>query len=155
MASYNPPSENLPTFNSTLFNQPEETLSQAEADKLYLSKTKTDTSTATLTTFDNRVDIKGPVFIGIPGVATGVVTIYRSIKYANADNTTYGYIYGEGDYLVYGVKNDTITPATSHQFRTRGAGSATENIQMTIANDKTTFNGYVTFNSPIEGGVNF
>jgi hypothetical protein len=29
MASYLPPSENLPTFNSSLFNQAEETLSQA------------------------------------------------------------------------------------------------------------------------------
>ena len=46
MSSYNPPTEDLPTFNSALFNQPEETLSQAEADLLYLSKTKTDTSTA-------------------------------------------------------------------------------------------------------------
>ena len=55
MASYNPPTEDLPIFNTSLFNQPEETLSQAEADLLYLSKTKTDISTAPLTTFNNQV----------------------------------------------------------------------------------------------------
>ena len=55
MASYNPPTEYLPSFNSTLFNQPEETLSQAEADKLYLSKKNTDTSTASITTFNGAV----------------------------------------------------------------------------------------------------
>ena len=59
MSSYNPPSENLPTFNSSLFNQPEVILSQAEADLLYLSKTKNDTSTATLTTFNNAVSVGG------------------------------------------------------------------------------------------------
>lgn len=56
-ASYNPPIEDIPTFNSSLFNQPEEILSQAEADKLYLSKTKNDTSTAALTTFNNQVNV--------------------------------------------------------------------------------------------------
>lgn len=57
MSAYNPPIEDIPTFNSSLFNQPEETLSQAEADKLYLSKTKNDTSTAALTTFNNQVNV--------------------------------------------------------------------------------------------------
>ena len=57
MASYNPPTEDLPIFNTSLFNQPEETLSQAEADLLYLSKTNTDTSTAPLTTFNGQVTI--------------------------------------------------------------------------------------------------
>ena len=57
MSSYNPPTEDITQFNSSLFNQPEETLSQAEADLLYLSKTKNDTSTATLTTFNNQVNV--------------------------------------------------------------------------------------------------
>ena len=156
MATYNPPLNINSVFNTTDYpSTNSSSVSQSDADSKYLKKVGNSVSTANSTTFNNRVDIKGPVFIGIPGVATGVVTIYRSIKYSNADNTTYGYIYGEGDYLVYGVKNDTSTPATSHHFRTRGAGSTTENLQMTIENDKTTFNGYVTFNSPIEGVVNF
>jgi hypothetical protein len=59
MSSYNPPSESITEFNTSLFNQPEETLSQAEADKLYLSKTKNDTSSASLTTFNGAVNVGG------------------------------------------------------------------------------------------------
>ena len=59
MASYNPPTENITQFNTSLFNQPEETLSQEEADLLYLSKTKTDTSTAPLTTFNGQLVANG------------------------------------------------------------------------------------------------
>ena len=35
MASYNPPNEYINRFNTLLFNQPEDTLSQAEANQLY------------------------------------------------------------------------------------------------------------------------
>jgi len=59
MSSYNPPSEDITEFNTSLFNQPEETLSQAEADKLYLSKTKSDISTAGSTTFNGGVNVGG------------------------------------------------------------------------------------------------
>ena len=59
MANYNAPTENIPSFNTLLFNQPEEILSQAEADLLYLSKTKTDTSTAPLTTFNGQLVANG------------------------------------------------------------------------------------------------
>jgi hypothetical protein len=59
MSSYNPPSEDITEFNTSLFNQPEETLSQAEADKLYLSKTKSDISTASSTTFNGGVNVGG------------------------------------------------------------------------------------------------
>ena len=48
MSNYNPPTENITEFNTSLFNQPEVILSQAEPDLLYLSKTKNDISTATL-----------------------------------------------------------------------------------------------------------
>jgi hypothetical protein len=59
MSAYSAPTEDITEFNTSLFNQPEETLSQAEADKLYLSKTKNDTSTATLTTFNGEVSVGG------------------------------------------------------------------------------------------------
>ena len=142
MSSYNPPTENLPTFNSSLFNQPEETLSQAEADKLYLSKTKNDTSTAT-TTFQNNVTI------GVRGLAQGVVTIYRRMRLWDIDNNqqTYGDLFGQGNNMVYQCRNDSATPATSHQFYTRGAGSATDNLQMTIANGTTTLEGTLSLNA--------
>ena len=48
-ASYNPPNEYITQFNTRLFNQPEDTLSQAEANQLYLSKRTSDTSTAPTT----------------------------------------------------------------------------------------------------------
>jgi hypothetical protein len=59
MSSYNPPIEDITEFNTSLFNQPEETLSQAEADRLYLSKTKSDISTAGSTTFNGDVNVGG------------------------------------------------------------------------------------------------
>tara|TARA_R110000868_G_scaffold122103_1_gene323689 strand:+ start:787 stop:1773 length:987 start_codon:yes stop_codon:yes gene_type:complete len=59
MANYNPPTEDITEFNTSLFNQPEETLSQAEADLLYLSKKKSDISTAPLTTFNGDVIVGG------------------------------------------------------------------------------------------------
>ena len=40
MSVYNPPIEDITSFNTLLFNQPEVILSQAEADLLYLSKIK-------------------------------------------------------------------------------------------------------------------
>lgn len=57
MSNYNPPIENITEFNTSLFNQPEVILSEAEADLLYLSKKKNDISTATLTTFNNQVNV--------------------------------------------------------------------------------------------------
>ena len=55
MSVYRPPTEDITEFNSSLFNQPVINLTQAEADLLYLSKTKTDTSTAPVTTFNNQI----------------------------------------------------------------------------------------------------
>jgi len=55
MSVYNPPTEDITLFNSSLFNQPVVNLTQAQADLLYLSKTKNDTSTATTTTFSGNI----------------------------------------------------------------------------------------------------
>lgn len=59
MSVYNPPTEDITQFNTSLFNQPVETLSQAEADRLYLSKTKSDISTSAETTFNGNVNVGG------------------------------------------------------------------------------------------------
>ena len=59
MSAYPAPTEDITEFNTSLFNQPEETLSQAEADKLYLSKTSNDISTASSTTFNGAVSVSG------------------------------------------------------------------------------------------------
>ena len=61
MSAYNPPIEDITKFNTSLFNQPEDTLSQAEADRLYLSKTKNDISTASSTTFNGDVNVGGNI----------------------------------------------------------------------------------------------
>jgi len=61
MANYNPPTEDITSFNTSLFNQPEVILSQAEADLLYLSKVSSTISTAGLTTFNNGVSVGGNI----------------------------------------------------------------------------------------------
>jgi hypothetical protein len=55
MSVYNQPLEYLSQFNTKMFGQPDDTISQAEGNQLYLSKTISDTSTAPLTTFDGQV----------------------------------------------------------------------------------------------------
>jgi len=61
MANYNPPTEDITSFNTSLFNQPEVILSQAEADLLYLSKVSSTISTAGSTTFNNGVSVGGNI----------------------------------------------------------------------------------------------
>ena len=56
MSNYNPPTENITSFNTLLFNQPENILTQGEADLLYLSKTTSGTSTAGNTTFTGTIN---------------------------------------------------------------------------------------------------
>jgi len=56
MATYNPPIEDITQFNTLLFNQPEEILTQGEADLLYLSKVSSGTSTAGNTTFTGTIN---------------------------------------------------------------------------------------------------
>ena len=58
MANYNPPTEDITVFNTSLFNQPENILTQGEADLLYLSKKKSDTSTAGNTTFTGTIKVE-------------------------------------------------------------------------------------------------
>lgn len=59
MSSYDAPNEDISVFNDSLFNQKEVILTQAEADLLYLSKTKSDISTAGSTTFNGGVSVGG------------------------------------------------------------------------------------------------
>ena len=41
MSSYLPPTEDLPSFNSSLFNQPTSGLTESQTDQLYFSKQNT------------------------------------------------------------------------------------------------------------------
>jgi len=56
MSNYNPPTENITAFNTSLFNPPEVILTQAEANLLYLSKKNIDTSTASNTIFTGTIN---------------------------------------------------------------------------------------------------
>ena len=80
MSAYNPPIEDITEFNTSLFNQPEDTLSQAEANRLYLSKTSNDTSSASLTTFNGAVTINGNVEVGTSGV-TSDLSLKGELRY--------------------------------------------------------------------------
>ena len=56
MSSYQPPTENLPEFNSAVFDSANtESLSLSKAQSLFLGRTGTPTSVATTTTFTNDI----------------------------------------------------------------------------------------------------
>jgi len=99
MSAYNPPSEDITQFNSSLFNQPTVSLSQAEADLLYLSKTKTDISTAGLTTFNGQVNVGGNI--------TGSSLIQSNTTSAST-NAIYNNLF-TGSTLAIGTANSTNT----------------------------------------------
>ena len=81
MANYNAPTEDITEFNTSLFNQPEVILSQAEADLLYLSKSKNYFSTASLTTFNGQVNVGGTL-----EMVSGTTTNDLAISGANLPN---------------------------------------------------------------------
>lgn len=83
-AAYSPPIEDITQFNSSLFNQDTGTgLTQAETDLLYLSKKKSDISTASLTTFNNAVTIGGNVTLGQTTITDGQNLNARQILSSN------------------------------------------------------------------------
>ena len=139
MASYNPPTENITQFISSLFNQIEDTLSQSEADTLYLSKKKNDTSTAPLTTFNGQINILGETTIGVRGVATGVFNLYRRMRIWDINNAsaTYGDMYSTGSGMEYTIFNQGSAIETHHRFYTCPSTSSSNNVSMDIGNSST------------------
>ena len=98
MANYNPPTEDITVFNTSLFNQPENILTQGEADLLYLSKTTSGTSTAGNTTFTGTINstIINTVNSTTTSVGTAVSTQVRSVNLGvgnimGNDNVVVGY----------------------------------------------------------------
>jgi len=69
MSSYFPPTENINVFNSSLFvqNDTSTSLTQTQADQLYLSKVNTAVSIAPQTTFNGGVNINGNAVVGTNG----------------------------------------------------------------------------------------
>ena len=138
-ASYNPPSETITQFNSSLFNQIEDTLSQTEADTLYLSKKKNDTSTAPLTTFTGAVNSYGDLTVGQRGISGGIFNIYRRQRIWDINNAsqTYGDLYSTGADMNYTVLNQGGAIETYHRFYTCPSTSSTASLNLEIGNTTT------------------
>jgi hypothetical protein len=88
MAASNPPTENITSFNSSLFNQPQVNLTQSQADLLYLSKTTTDTSTAGNTTFTGTINstIIKTVNSNTCSIGTNVSAQQRTVNVGTGNN---------------------------------------------------------------------
>ena len=99
MSSYTAPTENLTTFNSSLFSRPEVILSQEEADLLYLSKKNNDISTASLTTFNGQVSV-GENITGSSLIQSNTTSVSTNSLYNNLFT---------GSTLVIGTSNSTNT----------------------------------------------
>ena len=151
MASYNPPNEYITKFNTKLFNQPEDTLSQAEANNLYLSKTVADTSTSPLTTFNGQVAFNNfaPISNTLPSIATHLVTKYYTDFYFLTISTaasTYQTIAGMSAYLTTASASATYQTISgmSAYLTTASAASIYQTIAgmsayLTIASASTTY----------------
>lgn len=141
MASYNPPTENITSFNSSLFNQPEETLSKAEADQLYLSKKNNDVSTAPNTDFNGAVTIKGTQNFGVQNVAGGVTNINRRLRFNDVNGNATGYgdmVYGSGpELLITSYSLASTLLSTFIRFQTCPAGSTTPVLKLEVGDTVT------------------
>jgi hypothetical protein len=174
MSSYNPPTEDITEFNTSLFNQPEETLSQAEADKLYLSKTKSDISTASSTTFNGGVNVGGMLSLKSgantselnqsgttltianrnPSGVTSFINQSGGGTNNNICSITNTGINMEGNNYLFTKFVKSILPGTSHGLFDNMTGAGNLTIGGTATSNtirgNTTFTQDATFN----GGVN-
>lgn len=144
-AAYSPPTEDITQFNSSLFNQPIISLSQAEADKLYLSKTKNDTSAATLTTFNGGTSIKGNSSFGVSNTSGGILTLYRKLQIQdiNGNATGYGEMYfGSSPELgIYAISVPSTLVQTFVRLYNCAAGSTTPILRFEVGNAVTITDG--------------
>ena len=125
MSSYNPPTEDITQFNSSLFNQPVVSLSQEEADQLYLSKTKNDISTASSTTFNGQVNINGNSVVGTNG-SSNRLSINGELRLDDTASpyTSYGKISNLLATAVPSVVYESPNVAnSSHVFKCYNSGS--------------------------------
>ena len=147
MSNYNPPTENITEFNTSLFNQPEVILSQAEADLLYLSKTKNDTSTATLTTFNGGTSIKGSSSFGVSNTPGGILTLYRKLQIQdiNGNPTGFGELYfGSSPELgIYAISLAATLVQTFVRLYNCAAGSITPILRLEVGNAITITDGTI------------
>ena len=93
MSSYYPPTEDINVFNTALFTNEPDAISQGSASLLYLSKVSTDTSTAPLTTFTGNTTFSNlPNSSAVPSSANNlvnknyVVVFNNSVSIGNLSN---------------------------------------------------------------------
>ena len=129
MSAYNPPIEDITEFNTSLFNQPEETLSQAEADRLYLSKTSNDTSSASLTTFTGAVNVSGNEEVGT-NAGTNYLGIRGEQRFYDKSSpyTNYARIFETGTSVIYESPN--ITAGSFHIFKVWSGGTLSNALEL-------------------------
>lgn len=120
-ASYNPPSEYITDFNTSLFNQDTGGsgggLTKTEADTYYLSKLNSDTSIGAITTFQSvnvNTTLSSNSITGI--TTTGVKSIYTdttggSVRVSSANGTLY--LDSNSTYCAGSIYSDTFQLRTT------------------------------------------
>lgn len=143
MSSDDPPNNyfNGIGYNSLFYEKDTTGITQAQADLLYLSKIKTDTSTAALTTFNGDVTIKGTQQFGVQGVAGGITNINRRLRFNDVNGNATGYgdmVYGSGPELYISSYSSAATLLQTYiKFQTCPTGSTTPALKLEITNDVT------------------
>lgn len=161
MAEYEPPTENLPIFDSSVFNDPASTagLTPAQAAALYLKRTGIATSTATSTTFSGGTVQFGSALIvsngnqntslgnGFLPLASGQGTqnVFVGVgagasALCGGDNTVMGY-FAASQGMTSSSSYNTLYGARAGQYLTSGVGNTC--IGATNCNNNTTGNSNI------------
>ena len=95
MASYPPPTDNFPIFDSLAFLEPlNATITKAEADASYLARTGIATSNASITSLAGQLQVSPPASnTGTNGLQVQGAIFGRNDTTANAFSGTLGYTY--------------------------------------------------------------
>jgi len=120
MASYYPPTEDINVFNTSLFTNEPDAISQGSASLLYLSKVSTDTSTAPLTTFTGNT-----TFTNLPN-SSAIPSSPNNLVNKNFVDITFQTIAGMASYLTIASASATYqTIAGMASYLTIASASAT------------------------------
>jgi len=95
MASYPPPTDNFPIFDSLAFLEPlNATITKAEADATYLARTGIATSSASITAFAGQVQVSPPPSnTGTNGLQVSSAIFGRNDTTVNSFSGVLGYTY--------------------------------------------------------------
>jgi len=138
MSSYQPPTENLPVFNSAVFNSANtESLSLSKAQSLFLGRTGDPTSVATSTNFTNDITVNGvKVGRGAAGAdntvlgAGAISGINSGTAIGSGANTgnSYATSIGAASQALYNYSTSLGYGAVASGANTVNLGTATETV---------------------------